>query len=85
MNATNDIAFLIDSSGSIGSTDFATELDWVATLIEEGVSSESRVAFIRFARDSDLLMNFTASEKFTNQELQDYARNIYYTGGTPPV
>jgi hypothetical protein len=76
-----DVIFTIDASGSIGASYFQVALDWIVEIIDSGLSRGSRVAFIRFATSSQILLDFDHSESMSTAELEDYAEHIVYTGG----
>jgi Mg-chelatase subunit ChlD len=78
-----DVIFVLDSSFSIVPNDYTVEKDWVAELIADALtdSTDSRVAFIRFADTSDILLTLAQSETMSNAERQQFARDIAFSGG----
>ena len=76
-----DICFAIDSSGSIGSTNFQTQIDWLSDFVETSLSSDSRTGIIRFASTSEVLLDFSSSEPKTSLQLSRFVDNITWTAG----
>ena len=76
-----DICFAIDSSGSIGSSYFEIELDWLSDFVESSLSTSARIGLIDFSTQSYMILNFSDSEVLTTSELADFIENgIDYYG-----
>ena len=74
-NVTIDIAFAIDSSGSIGEANFEIELDWLSDYVQSSLTVNTRVGIINFSRYVYTLLNFQESESYTTSELADFIEN----------
>lgn len=80
-NVAMDIVFALDASGSIGYSAFQNELTWLEGVITNGLGSNTRLDFIRFATDVDELLTFPAEAAYTQQQLLTFVADIVYTGG----
>jgi hypothetical protein len=77
-----DLVILMDSSGSIGATDFKKEQRFVKDLVNnlEIGANQSRVSIINFNSNAQILIDFSsATSKAILNEVVD---NIKYRGGT---
>lgn len=43
-----DVVFILDESGSVGSTNFVTQKEWIASMIREGLSDDSKIHVLTF-------------------------------------
>ena len=57
-----NIAFLIDESGSVGSTNYMTSLDFVENMVENDINSVSKISMIAFGSGTDRIYHFTDSQ-----------------------
>jgi len=79
--AAIDLVFLLDASGSIGSTDFRNILNLVAEIVSrlEIGPDEGQVAVICFGDTASLIFGLTAHDN--QADLRTAINNIRYTGG----
>jgi len=79
--AAIDLVFVLDASGSIGSSNFRNTLDLVADIVRslEIGPDEGQVAVIRFDDSAALIFGLTAHDN--QADLLTAIDNIQYTGG----
>ncbi|XP_067679055.1 uncharacterized protein [Haliotis asinina] len=80
-DAELDVTFLVDSSGSIGSTDFTIMLNFLQRVVEGlGVSrTGTHVAIVRFSSSPTLI--FRLNQYYDAGEIVRNIHKIYYSGG----
>lgn len=73
--------FLVDSSGSVRQTNFQKEIDFIASIISQGLNlrSNHRVAVLTF--DDDVSVKFYLDEFSRNSDALN-GLGIFYDGGT---
>ena len=76
-----DIIFVLDASGSIGSSNFVTMKNFVNTIISnfEIGANKTRVGVIRFASSASIVIPLGSINNAS--QLNTSITNIYYTGG----
>jgi len=79
-DASLDIMFIMDASGSVGSSNWVTEQDFVINMIETGVNDDSQIAIMDFASGAWAQWNFTDSQ--VRSDITTHVSNMGYTQGS---
>lgn len=78
--APQDIYFVLDASGSVGSTGWAEETTFVSDMIESGVGNTSRVGIVTFATGAWVKYNLTETQH-PRSVLTSFVNALTYTKG----
>lgn len=76
-----EIFFLMDISGSVGSTHWELEKQFVIQMITTGINNESSVAVMTFGTGAWSQWNFTDKQQ-PRSLITDHVENMAYTGGS---
>ena len=76
-----EILFVMDISGSVGSTAWETEKTFVANMITNGINNISDVAVMTFGTGAWSQWNFT-DQQHPRSDITTFVENIGYTGGS---
>ena len=72
--------FALDSSLSVATSDFQTELDWLSDYVGTSLSQDARLGIVNFAADAFLELSFSDSTAMTIDELQSFVEDVSYLG-----
>ncbi len=79
IDSTLETVFLMDGSGSLGSSGFVIEKTFVNNIIQNGLPSDSPVGLVLFATGANTLYDFSDDQDRT--ALTNFINNIVYPGG----
>lgn len=78
-NALLDVMFVMDASGSVKSSGWTTEKEFVTNMIESGVDDESGIAIVEFSKRARAEYNFSDSQ--IRSDITAYVDSMAFTTG----
>ena len=79
----NEVVFVMDSSGSVGSSGWDDEELFVIKMVETGVNEDSVIGVVQFASSSDKKWYFTYSQDRT--DITNMVDGLYWTKGATAI